>query len=87
VDAHDRLLARVANEQDDLLCTLPLVAQDPELTDHLWAQLVDLLVEALFLDLRRDLLDGRLDRETYVAELTTLADRCRSVGLLPLPTG
>jgi|SoiMethySBSTD1v2_1073268.scaffolds.fasta_scaffold1837933_2 hypothetical protein len=85
VDAHERLQTRVMNEQDDVLCTLPLVAHDRELTDHLWGQLVDLLVESLFLELRSDLLEGRLDREDYVAELTALADRCRTVGLLPLP--
>jgi hypothetical protein len=86
VDAHDRLLDRVTREQDDVLCTLPLVSHDGALTDHLWGQLVDLLVESQFLDLRRDLVEGRVDRETYVAELTALADSCRAVGLLPLPT-
>jgi hypothetical protein len=86
VDAHDRLIARVAAEQDDVLCTLGLVSEEPELADHLWDQLVDLLVESLFLDLRRDFLDGLLDRDAYVAGLTDLADLCRSVGLLPLPT-
>ena len=86
MDAHERLMGRVAAEQDDVLCTLPLVAHDPELRDRLWAQLVDLLVESMFLDLRRELLVGALDRAAYVTALTELADRCRSVGLLPLPT-
>jgi hypothetical protein len=86
VDAHERLMERVASEQDDVLCTLPLVDHDGDLRDRMWAQLVDLLVESMFLDLRRDFLAGALDREAYVAALTELADRCRSVGLLPLPT-
>lgn len=85
VDAHDRLVARVTAEQDDVLCTLHLCGQDPALADRLWSQLVDLLVEGMFLDLRRDYLLGTLDREAYVAELTALADRCRDQGLLPLP--
>ncbi|MBA2279660.1 MAG: hypothetical protein M3527_10130 [Actinomycetota bacterium] len=86
MDAHDRLIARVAAEQDDVLCTIALVSEEPDLADHLWDQLVDLLVESLFLELRRTFLDGAMDREDYVAGLTSLADRCRSVGLLPLPT-
>ena len=86
MDAHERLMERVASEQDDVLCTLPLVEHDGELNDRMWGQLVDLLVESMFLDLRHDFLAGDLDRETYVAGLTELADRCRAVGLLPLPT-
>lgn len=85
VDAHDRLIARVQAEQDDVLCTLSLCGHDPELAERLWAQLTDLLVEAMFLDLRRDYLSGRLDRDSYVEELTGVAERCRSLGLLPLP--
>ena len=86
VEAHERLMARVASEQDDVLCTVPLVEHDPELRERVWGQLVDLLVESMFLDLRHDFLRGDLDRAAYVAALTELADRCRSVGLLPLPT-
>lgn len=85
VEAHDRLIARVAAEQDDLLCTLDLVGDDAELTERLWTQLVDLLVEGMFLDLRREYLLGGLDRDGYVDELTAIAERCRNVGLLPLP--
>lgn len=86
MDAHERLMDRVAGEQDDVLCTLPLVAHDGDLSERMWGQLVDLLVESMFLDLRHDFLSGALDRESYVAALTELADSCRSVGLLPLPT-
>jgi hypothetical protein len=85
VDAHDRLIARVAAEQDDVLCTLQLCGQDEELGERLWGQLVDLLVEGMFLELRREYLTGTLDREAYVDELACVAERCRSVGLLPLP--
>lgn len=85
VDAHDRLIARVAAEQDDLLCTLQLCDHDTGLRDRLWAQLVDLLVESMFLDLRRQYLRGHIEREAYVAELTAMAERCRAAGLLPLP--
>ena len=85
MDAHDRLISRVSAEQDDVLCTLRLCGHDEELTDRLWSQLVDLLVEGLFLDLRRSYLAGELERDAYVDELTGIAERCRNVGLLPLP--
>jgi len=85
VDAHDRLIARVAAEQDDVLCTLQLCGHDEALAERLWGQLVDLLVEGMFLDLRRTYLTGAVDREAYVVELTAVAERCRSEGLLPLP--
>ena len=85
VDAHARLMARVAAEQEDTLLTLQLCGGDEQLTDRLWRQLVDLLVEGMFLDLRKEFLDGRIDRATYVDELTSVAERCRSAGLLPLP--
>ena len=85
MDAHDRLIARVAAEQDDVLCTLQLVGHDPELADRLWQQLVDLLVEGMFLDLRRQYLEGAVERDDYVDELTDVAERCRQRGLLPLP--
>jgi hypothetical protein len=86
VEAHDRLAARIRQEQDDLLATLQLVQGDPVLEDRLWAQLVDLLVESAFVDLRRELLAGDRDRLEYLEELTDLADRCRTAGLLPLST-
>lgn len=85
VEAHDCLIARVATEQDDVLCTLDLIGDDAVLSERLWAQLVDLLVEGMFLDLRREYLLGGLDRGRYVDELTAIAERCRNVGLLPLP--
>jgi hypothetical protein len=86
VDAHDRLATRIRQEQDDLLATLQLVQDDPVLADRLWSQLVDLLVESAFVDLRREMLVGDRGRLEYLEELTDLADRCRTAGLLPLST-
>ena len=86
MDAHARLVARVAEEQDDILGTIQLVDTDAELHDRLFDQLTDLLVEGMFLDLREEYLSGDLDRESYVDALADLADRCRRVGLLPLPS-
>jgi hypothetical protein len=86
VDAHDRLATRIRQEQADLLATLQLVHDDPVLEDRLWSQLVDLLVESAFVDLRREMLAGDRDRLDYLEELTDLADRCRAAGLLPLST-
>jgi hypothetical protein len=86
VNAHERLVHRVAAEQDDVLATLQLVQGDDELETRLYDQLVDLLIEGMFLELRRHHLAGELPREEYVDELTTLADLCREAGLLPLPS-
>jgi hypothetical protein len=86
VEEHQRLIERVTSEQDELLCTIQLVDGDEELERRLFDQLVDLLVESIFLDLRTDFLAGAIDRDAYVDELANLADRCRQVGLLPLPS-
>ncbi len=86
VDAHDRLVQRVDQELDDVLGTLQLVRGDDLLEEHLFEQLVDLLVEGLFLDLRQRYLQGSVAREDYVEELACLADLCREAGLLPLPS-
>jgi hypothetical protein len=86
MDEHQRLVTRVADEQDDVLGTIQLVAGDDVLQDRLFDQLVDLLVEGMFLDLRDEYLSGALDQEGYVAEIAALADRCRDQGLLPLPS-
>jgi hypothetical protein len=87
VDAHTELARRVAAEQDDLLETVPLVSGQSLLEDRLFDQLVDLLVEGLFLDVRRRYLSGELRRAFYLAELAELADDCRRAGLLPLQAG
>lgn len=84
VEAHDRLAQRVGQEQDDVLGTLQLVRGDDLLETRLFEQLVDLLVEGLFLELRQRYLDGTVVRDDYVEELAGLADLCRDAGLLPL---
>jgi hypothetical protein len=86
VDAQNRLIERVGSEQDDVLCTIQLVEGDDALQARLFDQLVDLLVEGMFLDLRRGYLAGAVDRDRYVEDLSVLADQCRNVGLLPLPS-
>jgi len=86
VDAQNRLIERVGAEQDDVLCTIQLVEGDQALQERLFDQLVDLLVEGMFLDLRRAYLAGDIARDHYVEELSRLADQCRNVGLLPLPS-
>ncbi len=86
MDAHERLVTRVADEQDDILSTIQLVGHDDELRERLFEQLVDLLVEAMFLDLREQYLGGAVTREVYVEDLSSLAAQCRVAGLLPLPT-
>jgi hypothetical protein len=86
VDAQNRLIERVGAEQDDVLCTIQLVEGDEALQGRLFDQLVDLLVEGMFLDLRRAYLAGDVDRDRYVEDLSALADQCRNVGLLPLPS-
>ena len=86
VDAQNRLIERVAAEQDDVLCTIQLVQADDALQRRLFDQLVDLLVEGMFLDLRRGYLAGTIERDRYVDELAALAEQCRTVGLLPLPS-
>ncbi len=86
MDAHDRLMQRVEKEQDDVLGTLQLVQGDHMLETHLFEQLVDLLVETMFLELRQRYFEGSLSRDDYVAEMAALAGQCRRVGLLPLST-
>jgi len=86
VDAHDRMVQRVGQEQDDVLATLQLVQGDDRLEDRLFEQLVDLFVESLFLDLRQRYLVHDVTRDAYAEELVGLADLCRDAGLLPLPS-
>lgn len=74
--------ARVTADTDDVLATIPLVANNPRLTGHLFDQLVDLLLEGILVDLRADLAEGRLTAQEFADELATLAAQCRSVGLL-----
>jgi hypothetical protein len=73
---------RVAAETSDVLGTIPLVSGNPNLTDHLFQQLVDLLLEGVLVDLRTQLADGTITSAEYASELATLASQCRAVGLL-----
>jgi len=70
-------------ELDEILATLTLVNVDREAADHLTERLVHVLVERMFLDLRRQLVSGDLSRRHYVEQLRWLIVRCRAVGLLP----
>jgi hypothetical protein len=79
-------MRRVDQELDDVLGTLQLVAGDHVLEARLFEQLVDLLVEITFLDLRQRYLDDAIARDAYIAELAALAEQCRGAGLLPLST-
>jgi hypothetical protein len=85
VEAHARLMQKVAAEQEDVLSTLLLCTDDAAVADRLWGQLVDLLVEGMFLDLRHGYLAGEISRLSYLQDLGALAGRCRDAGLLPLP--
>lgn len=76
------LARRVAEDTDDVLATLPLVRENADLVGHLFHQLVDLLLEGILLDLRNDLVDGRLTAGQYAVELARLATQARAVGLL-----
>lgn len=82
VDTLGRLKERVGADQDDVLATLQLVRGDTELEDRLFHQLVTLLVEGMFLDLREQHRCGQLDQDVYAAELGALAGQCRAQGLL-----
>lgn len=76
---------RVATDTDDVLATLPLVRGNERLTDRLYEQLVDLLIESILVDLRTSLLDGAISAADYGAALAELAAQCRRVGLLERP--
>jgi hypothetical protein len=78
----ERVAEHLATETDDVLATLPLVARNRSLTDRLFTQLVELLLEAIVLELRTDLMAGELSAADYGNELATLAAQCRRVGLL-----
>src|SRR5206468_5211343 len=73
---------RVANDTDDVLATIPLVRGNQQLTEHLFSQLVDLMLEGILVDLRTQLADGVISAAEYASTLSDLARQCRTVGLL-----
>jgi hypothetical protein len=85
VNITERLQRQVSDEQDDVLASLHLVQGDHDLEDRLFARLVDLLVEGLFLDLRQQHAAGDLDGRALTREMADLARACHHAGLLPLP--
>lgn len=76
------LATDVDRELDDALSTLWLVRGNEQLSERLFDQVVDLLLERILLDLRTDLVAGKLTASTFATELARLADQCRTVGLL-----
>lgn len=73
---------RVASDLDDVLTTIPYVRDNHGLTERLFEQLVDLLVEQIVGDLRHRYEDGELTARAYATELATLAGQARAVGLI-----
>lgn len=76
------LVTDVDRELDDALSTLWLVRGNSQLSERLFEQVVDLLLERILLDLRTELVAGTMTANGFAAELAKLADQCRAVGLL-----
>lgn len=76
------LATDVDRELDDALSTLWLVRDNDQLSARLFDQVTDLLLERILLELRTDLVAGRVTATTFASELAGLADQCRAVGLL-----
>jgi hypothetical protein len=72
----------VDRELDDALSTLWLVRENAQLSERLFDQVVDLLLERILLGLRTELVAGELTASMFATELARLADQCRAVGLL-----
>src|SRR3546814_11195028 len=85
MDAHERLVTRVADEQDDILGTIQLIDGDEQLQERLFEKPVDLLVEGMFLDLRASYTERTLGRDAYIVALADLAEGWRPGGA-PTPT-
>lgn len=84
MNSNEQIVQEVWGDQDDVLASLPLVRGNRVLEGRLFDQLVDLLLEGMFLDLRQRFHDGHLGRDDYLAELGQLVELCRTAGLLPL---
>jgi len=84
MQADDQMVREVGEEQDDVLASIQLVRGDRSLEDRLFEQLVDLLIEGMFVELRQAYLMAEMTSDAYVAELGILVDALSGAGLLPL---
>ena len=80
----EQLVREVWEEQDDVLASIQLVRGDESLEDRLFDQLIDLLIEGMFVELRQRYLSAMLTMDEYVVELDELVERLSLAGLLPL---
>ena len=79
----DRSLATdVDRELDDALSTIWLVRGNDHLSERLFDQVTDLLLERVLLGMRSRLVAGEISASDFANELARLADQCRHVGLL-----
>ena len=76
------LATDVDRELDDALSTLWLVRGNEQLSERLFDQVTDLLLERILLGLRTDLVAGTITASDFANQLAKLADQCRHVGLL-----
>ena len=76
----------IDREVDALLMTLSVADDKSVVVRYIFDRLVELLVEQLFVDVRRRFMAGQLSRHEYVAELAQTIDQCRAVGLVPKAT-
>ena len=79
---HPPVATDVDRELDDALSTVWLVRGNEQLSTRLFDQVVDLLLERILLDLRTELVAGRMTAVEFANQLAKLADQCRTVGLL-----
>lgn len=75
------LAQRVDRDTEDVLATISLVSESRQLTDHLFSQLVDLLLEGVLVDLRMRETAGELSPVQYAEEIAVLVGQCRAAGL------
>lgn len=76
-EAHQEINKRI----DDLLATIYLVHDNPDLLEPLFIQLVNDLVEFSYLETHLDFESGIIDLREYQGEMATLTAQCRAVGL------
>lgn len=76
-EAHAQLNRKI----DDLLTTIHLVRDNPELVERLFDQLVNDLVKLTFLETHLDFEAGVIDLRDYRNQVETLTRQCQMVGL------